>query len=179
MIRLGPGPSSSFFTSRRPPQLEGPGNGFVVLDLPRRSPMYGMLTRCSQGLSAGNGVSHLLVTLRCTHSPPSESNTRQRVDRGSDTPQDAGLLHLLYCSVCMIFWRVFMRIHHACAAHVKFGLLLLRRTFAVYCYVAMYRAVLYDTFHNHLRKTYFSIYCNTNGHVRLTRNTFTTLLEWN
>lgn len=42
--------------------------------------------------------------------------------RGSDTPQDAGLLHLLYCSVCMIFWRVFMRIHYACPAHLKFGL---------------------------------------------------------
>ncbi|KAG1754413.1 fungal-specific transcription factor domain-containing protein [Suillus lakei] len=42
--------------------------------------------------------------------------------RGSDTPQDAGLLHLLYCSVCMIFWRVFMRISYACPAHLKFGL---------------------------------------------------------
>lgn len=41
---------------------------------------------------------------------------------GSDTPQDAGLLHLLYCSVCMIFWRVFMRISYACPAHLKFGL---------------------------------------------------------
>ncbi|KAG0693479.1 hypothetical protein DFH29DRAFT_1039264 [Suillus ampliporus] len=42
--------------------------------------------------------------------------------RGSNTPQDAGLLHLLYCSVCMIFWRVFMRISYACPAHLKFGL---------------------------------------------------------
>ncbi|KAG2041814.1 fungal-specific transcription factor domain-containing protein [Suillus americanus] len=41
---------------------------------------------------------------------------------GPDTPQDAGLLHLLYCSVCMIFWRVFMRISYACPAHLKFGL---------------------------------------------------------
>ncbi|KAG1891356.1 fungal-specific transcription factor domain-containing protein [Suillus subluteus] len=41
---------------------------------------------------------------------------------GPDTPRDAGLLHLLYCSVCMIFWRVFMRISYACPAHLKFGL---------------------------------------------------------
>ncbi|KAJ7741555.1 fungal-specific transcription factor domain-containing protein [Mycena maculata] len=42
--------------------------------------------------------------------------------RGSDTPQSAGLLHLLYTSVCMIFWRVFMRISYSCPAHLKFGL---------------------------------------------------------
>ncbi|KAH7889628.1 fungal-specific transcription factor domain-containing protein [Phlebopus sp. FC_14] len=42
--------------------------------------------------------------------------------RGPDTPQDAGLLHLLYSCVCMIFWRVFMRISYTCPAHLKFGL---------------------------------------------------------
>ena len=63
--------------------------------------------------------------------------------RGPDTPQNAGatrdvislvlgpayespcslgLLHLLYSCVCMIFWRVFMRISYSCPAHLKFGL---------------------------------------------------------
>ncbi|KAJ7685333.1 fungal-specific transcription factor domain-containing protein [Mycena polygramma] len=42
--------------------------------------------------------------------------------RGADTPQSAGILHLLYTSVCMIFWRVFMRISYSCPAHLKFGL---------------------------------------------------------
>ncbi|KAG9318550.1 hypothetical protein JVU11DRAFT_642 [Chiua virens] len=42
--------------------------------------------------------------------------------RGPDTPQNAGLLHLLYSCVCMIFWRVFMRISYTCPAHLKFGL---------------------------------------------------------
>ncbi|KAH0830630.1 hypothetical protein J3R83DRAFT_2085 [Lanmaoa asiatica] len=42
--------------------------------------------------------------------------------RGLDTPQNAGLLHLLYSCVCMIFWRVFMRISYTCPAHLKFGL---------------------------------------------------------
>ncbi|KAJ6525597.1 fungal-specific transcription factor domain-containing protein [Mycena capillaripes] len=42
--------------------------------------------------------------------------------RGAETPQSAGLLHLLYTSVCMIFWRVFMRISYSCPAHLKFGL---------------------------------------------------------
>ncbi|KIJ69323.1 hypothetical protein HYDPIDRAFT_172743 [Hydnomerulius pinastri MD-312] len=42
--------------------------------------------------------------------------------RGPDTSQNAGLLHLLYSCVCMIFWRVFMRISYACPAHLKFGL---------------------------------------------------------
>ncbi|KAJ7510014.1 fungal-specific transcription factor domain-containing protein [Mycena galericulata] len=42
--------------------------------------------------------------------------------RGPETPQNAGLLHLLYTSVCMIFWRVFMRISYSCPAHLKFGL---------------------------------------------------------
>jgi len=42
--------------------------------------------------------------------------------RGPDTPRNAGLLHLLYACVCMIFWRVFMRISYICPAHLKFGL---------------------------------------------------------
>ncbi|KAK7020498.1 fungal-specific transcription factor domain-containing protein [Favolaschia claudopus] len=42
--------------------------------------------------------------------------------RGPDTPQNAGILHLLYTSVCMIFWRVFMRISYSCPAHLKFAL---------------------------------------------------------
>src|SRR5882672_8924880 len=33
-----------------------------------------------------------------------------------------GLLHLLYSCVCMIFWRVFMRISYSCPDHLKFGL---------------------------------------------------------
>ncbi|KAI5124517.1 hypothetical protein M0805_003041 [Coniferiporia weirii] len=42
--------------------------------------------------------------------------------RGPDTPRSGGLLHLLYASVTMIFWRVFMRISYTCPAHLKFGL---------------------------------------------------------
>ncbi|KAF8077696.1 fungal-specific transcription factor domain-containing protein [Lyophyllum atratum] len=42
--------------------------------------------------------------------------------RGPDTPRTAGLLHLLYSCVCMMFWRVFMRISYTCPAHLKFGL---------------------------------------------------------
>ncbi|KDR73617.1 hypothetical protein GALMADRAFT_269832 [Galerina marginata CBS 339.88] len=42
--------------------------------------------------------------------------------RGPETPQPAGLLHLLYSCVCMMFWRVFMRISYSCPAHLKFGL---------------------------------------------------------
>ncbi|KAH9484390.1 Acetamidase regulatory protein [Psilocybe cubensis] len=42
--------------------------------------------------------------------------------RGPNTPRPAGLLHLLYCCVCMMFWRVFMRISYSCPAHLKFGL---------------------------------------------------------
>jgi hypothetical protein len=41
---------------------------------------------------------------------------------GPDTHDNAGLLHLLYACVCMIFWRVFMRISYLCPAHIKFGL---------------------------------------------------------
>ncbi|KAJ7632756.1 fungal-specific transcription factor domain-containing protein [Roridomyces roridus] len=41
---------------------------------------------------------------------------------GTETSQSAGILHLLYTSVCMIFWRVFMRISYTCPAHLKFGL---------------------------------------------------------
>ncbi|KAJ6597033.1 fungal-specific transcription factor domain-containing protein [Mycena vulgaris] len=42
--------------------------------------------------------------------------------RGAESSQSAGILHLLYTSVCMIFWRVFMRISYTCPAHLKFGL---------------------------------------------------------
>ncbi|KAJ7097796.1 fungal-specific transcription factor domain-containing protein [Mycena belliarum] len=42
--------------------------------------------------------------------------------RGVESSQSAGILHLLYTSVCMIFWRVFMRISYSCPAHLKFGL---------------------------------------------------------
>ncbi|KAJ7046943.1 fungal-specific transcription factor domain-containing protein [Mycena alexandri] len=42
--------------------------------------------------------------------------------RGAETSQSAGILHLLYTSVCMIFWRVFMRISYSCPEHLKFGL---------------------------------------------------------
>ena len=60
--------------------------------------------------------------------------------RGPDTPQNAGtvppfhgrsssplttltgLLFLLYTTVNMIFWRVFMRISYTCPAHLKFAL---------------------------------------------------------
>ncbi|TBU49143.1 fungal-specific transcription factor domain-containing protein [Dichomitus squalens] len=42
--------------------------------------------------------------------------------RGPETPNNAGLLFLLYTCVNMIFWRVFMRISYACPAHLKFSL---------------------------------------------------------
>lgn len=41
---------------------------------------------------------------------------------GPQSPRSAGLLHLLFSSVSMIFWRVFMRISYSCPAHLKFGL---------------------------------------------------------
>lgn len=41
---------------------------------------------------------------------------------GPDTPRNAGLLHLLFTCVCILFWRVFMRISYSCPAHLKFGL---------------------------------------------------------
>ncbi|KZP12550.1 hypothetical protein FIBSPDRAFT_835995 [Athelia psychrophila] len=41
---------------------------------------------------------------------------------GAETSTTAGLLHILYCCVCMIFWRVFMRISYSCPDHLKFGL---------------------------------------------------------
>ncbi|KAL4266176.1 Carbohydrate Metabolism and Transport Regulator [Pleurotus pulmonarius] len=42
--------------------------------------------------------------------------------RGVNTPRNAGLLHMLYACVCILFWRVFMRISYTCPAHLKFGL---------------------------------------------------------
>ncbi|KAF7323094.1 hypothetical protein HMN09_00089500 [Mycena chlorophos] len=41
---------------------------------------------------------------------------------GAGSSQSAGILHLLYTSVCMIFWRVFMRISYSCPEHLKFAL---------------------------------------------------------
>ncbi|QRV85818.1 Fungal specific transcription factor domain [Ceratobasidium sp. AG-Ba] len=40
----------------------------------------------------------------------------------------AGLLHLFYTCVCMMFWRVFMRISYSCPAHLKFSLTVERMT---------------------------------------------------
>lgn len=40
----------------------------------------------------------------------------------------AGLLHLFYTCVCMMFWRVFMRLSYSCPAHVKFSLTVERWT---------------------------------------------------
>ncbi|CUA68145.1 Pentatricopeptide repeat-containing protein At2g30100, chloroplastic [Rhizoctonia solani] len=40
----------------------------------------------------------------------------------------AGLLHLYYVCVCMMFWRVFMRISYSCPAHLKFSLTVERMT---------------------------------------------------
>ncbi|EPQ58008.1 hypothetical protein GLOTRDRAFT_136812 [Gloeophyllum trabeum ATCC 11539] len=42
--------------------------------------------------------------------------------RGPETPTNGGILHLLYSCVCMIFWRVFMRISYSCPSHLKFSL---------------------------------------------------------
>ncbi|GJE90761.1 GAL4 and fungal-specific transcription factor domain-containing protein [Phanerochaete sordida] len=42
--------------------------------------------------------------------------------RGPQTPRNAGLLHMLYSCVNMLFWRVFMRISYTCPEHLKFAL---------------------------------------------------------
>ncbi|KXN91496.1 Acetamidase regulatory protein [Leucoagaricus sp. SymC.cos] len=42
--------------------------------------------------------------------------------RGPESSRHAGLLHFLYACLCMMFWRVFMRISYSCPAHLKFGL---------------------------------------------------------
>ncbi|TFK42308.1 fungal-specific transcription factor domain-containing protein [Crucibulum laeve] len=42
--------------------------------------------------------------------------------QGTESSLHSGLLHLLYACVCMMFWRVFMRISYSCPAHLKFGL---------------------------------------------------------
>ncbi|EIW60147.1 uncharacterized protein TRAVEDRAFT_27824 [Trametes versicolor FP-101664 SS1] len=42
--------------------------------------------------------------------------------RGPESPRSAGLLFMLFTTVNMIFWRVFMRISYACPAHLKFSL---------------------------------------------------------
>ncbi|KAI0032267.1 fungal-specific transcription factor domain-containing protein [Vararia minispora EC-137] len=41
---------------------------------------------------------------------------------GPSTPRQSGLLFLLYSCLCMIFWRVFMRLSYTCPAHLKFQL---------------------------------------------------------
>ncbi|TFK30156.1 hypothetical protein FA15DRAFT_200823 [Coprinopsis marcescibilis] len=41
---------------------------------------------------------------------------------GPDSTQHAGLLHLLYACLSMMFWRVFMRISYTVPAHLKFSL---------------------------------------------------------
>jgi hypothetical protein len=47
---------------------------------------------------------------------------------GSDSERNAGLLHLLYACVSMIFWRVFMRISYRCPDHLKFAITIERFT---------------------------------------------------
>ncbi|KIP12269.1 hypothetical protein PHLGIDRAFT_82021 [Phlebiopsis gigantea 11061_1 CR5-6] len=42
--------------------------------------------------------------------------------RGPRTARNAGLLHMLYSCVNMLFWRVFMRISYTCPEHLKFAL---------------------------------------------------------
>ncbi|KAJ3576645.1 hypothetical protein NP233_g299 [Leucocoprinus birnbaumii] len=42
--------------------------------------------------------------------------------RGPESSRQAGLLHFLYACLCMMFWRVFMRISYSCPAHLKFSL---------------------------------------------------------
>jgi hypothetical protein len=42
--------------------------------------------------------------------------------KDAQTGRNAGLLHLLYSCVYMIFWRVFMRISYTCPAHLKFAM---------------------------------------------------------
>ncbi|KAF9819774.1 hypothetical protein IEO21_01865 [Rhodonia placenta] len=42
--------------------------------------------------------------------------------QGQDTGRHGGVLFMLYATVNMIFWRVFMRISYACPAHLKFAL---------------------------------------------------------
>ncbi|KAG8963102.1 hypothetical protein FRC03_003378 [Tulasnella sp. 419] len=50
------------------------------------------------------------------------------VFKGSDSIQPAGLLHLFFTCVCMMFWRVFMRLSYSCPAHLKFSLTIERWT---------------------------------------------------
>ncbi|KAK2466686.1 hypothetical protein APHAL10511_000944 [Amanita phalloides] len=42
--------------------------------------------------------------------------------KGMSSSRSAGLLHLLYSCVCLMFWRVFMRISYSCPTHLKFGM---------------------------------------------------------
>ncbi|KAG5352350.1 hypothetical protein C0989_002732 [Termitomyces sp. Mn162] len=53
---------------------------------------------------------------------PRNPGKLQPANRSSSNIPKLGLLHLLYSCVCMMFWRVFMRISYTCPAHLKFGL---------------------------------------------------------
>lgn len=44
------------------------------------------------------------------------------VFEGRDSNIHAGLLHLFYTCVCMMFWRVFARIQYTVPSHLKFSL---------------------------------------------------------
>ncbi|KIO32577.1 hypothetical protein M407DRAFT_105584 [Tulasnella calospora MUT 4182] len=50
------------------------------------------------------------------------------VFQGKDSILPAGLLHLFYTCVCMMFWRVFLRLSYRCPAHLKFSLTVPRWT---------------------------------------------------
>ncbi|KAG9027836.1 hypothetical protein FRB95_007346 [Tulasnella sp. JGI-2019a] len=50
------------------------------------------------------------------------------VYKGPNSILPAGLLHLFYTCVCMMFWRVFMRLSYTCPAHLKFSLTVERWT---------------------------------------------------
>ncbi|KAG8883115.1 hypothetical protein FRB97_007252 [Tulasnella sp. 331] len=47
---------------------------------------------------------------------------------GPNSILPAGILHLFYTCVCMMFWRVFMRLSYTCPAHLKFSLTVERWT---------------------------------------------------
>lgn len=49
-------------------------------------------------------------------------------DAGACFRDSLGLLHLFYTCVCMMFWRVFLRLSYRCPAHLKFSLTVERWT---------------------------------------------------
>ncbi|KAF8511004.1 fungal-specific transcription factor domain-containing protein [Hysterangium stoloniferum] len=71
------------------------------------------------------GLSELLADLDewNTHLPPALHFTS-----AASATYHAGLLRLFYSSVCMLFWRVFMRISYTIPAHLKFSLSIERWT---------------------------------------------------